>query len=350
METLVFDNENKRHIKCHIFDCEDHYELRTAGNTARFSKNNRALNAVIDCIKLYGNPQSSPQSKMGFAFRKKKKPSRTYEHVIHLSHVLFATYTRKPTAYYLGRRLCYIDGDENNLTKENIRLAVDYKTSIIEIDRQEYTVVTSGGMLSITNYSENLHQIIENMAWQYDKKSRAMKNKPFGKRGCYLHQLIWAYHNRDGVNADNWRDIVFQTCSAMGGSIDHKKTWGPHLPRWDNRIENLQLIPKRLNSLKSNCTKSLPTSCFYLPTTGGEIYGRYDYMNSTISVYHHTGDATADGIAALKQFCKTGKFSEELNIKTYKINTQEGLALLLAELHENKLYQEVFDKCLTLKR
>jgi len=349
MKTLIYEHENKQHIKCHIYDCGDYYEIKTDRSSAKFSKNNRALSVVIDTINLYGNPQSSPKSRIGFVFRQRNKLDRSLKHIVQLSHVLLAAYTNQPVSYYKGKRLHYIDGNENNLRKENIRTVSNSSTTVIEVHGKKYTLVTTKAGVSVTDYFPELHKIIESISWEYNQHAKALRNKPFRKAPTFLHQLVWVYHN-DGATFENWRDKIAEVCTGRNGvTIDHKKSGNSDNPRWDNRITNLQLLSGPLNSKKGNCTRALPNNTFYIPTANGETYGLYGPDN-TMQVCAFEGAATNKSIEMLKHFCKTGTFHDDSAIHSYSFSSAEGSALLSNINHESIYYQEVLNKCLLKKK
>ena len=210
-------------------------------------------------------------------------------------------------------------------------------------------IMTNGVVkYSVTNYEAELFEILNSCSWWYKERDQGFE----ASLGCHQERyafpfVVWAYH-RHGLTFEGWR----QQCQELSKlfreenlSIDHKQVTGELVGKWDCRIENLQAIRQGLNSAKRDCTKVLQENCFYIPTTEGALYGRYNVETSTVDVCEMNNDPDMEEIKQLRHFCKNGKMAEGTKYTTYAWNEKEAIETITAAYEATKFYQEVYAVC-----
>lgn len=167
---VIYEKQNQMHYVCRIRELDDCYEIATSRGHAKFSKDDKARAAVISHVEQYGIPQIAPTAKMGFVFRKKIRQTRRWQHVVSLAKVVYAAYEGKDPALYKGRRLQYLDGDENNLMRDNLALYEKISVDITRIANRPYIRLKCQNHAAIADYDEELYEIVRNLHWRFDKE------------------------------------------------------------------------------------------------------------------------------------------------------------------------------------
>lgn len=338
---VIYEKENQMHYVCRIRELDDCYELAASRGRAKFSKDDKALAAVISHVEQYGIPQIAPTVKMGFVFRRKIRQTRRWQHVVSLAKVVYAAYEGKDPASYKGRRLQYLDGDENNLMRDNLALYEKISVDVTRIADRPYIRLKCQNHAAIADYDKELYEIVRNLHWQFDKEGCVFRHARYKDSPVYFHQLIWAYW-MGKVRGTAWPESL-ETSTIAGWSIDHKKSGPVKNARWDNRMLNLQMIPAGCNSKKGSCTRQMQPNTFYLPTAHGALYGRYQIETGEIEVCASDVNTTSDSVADLRYFCKTGDFTDNATYHSYGPQSPEWIYIIGRELDEFKLYKGVFE-------
>lgn len=270
--------------------------------------------AVIDTIEEFGH----------FIYNK-SNDSFVVNHdsqSIYLKSLIYAAghnrHARKIKGY-----ICTKDGQSGHLFLDN--LALD-ETSLIpcETNYGKYIILfnQAKGAITYTNYDKGFYDILSKIKFNYrdDKRWFTCCKNPKVR----FQDFVWVYYHTSNVNWDNVFDKIeeFKKSCCAGKeqinyiTIDHKDA-----NRFNNCIENLQLLPHYLNSKKSNCTRKLQRNCFYKPLIGAEILGKtkpiaplFETLNNSIGIKAfdydlcriEDKDKGEAEIIELVNFCKTG--------------------------------------------
>lgn len=341
-EQILFRQKSNRGRKSEIIECSDHYRLiweRANGSQALvcFDKQDKVLNAVIKALSDFGNPQYSTY---GPIFQKFEGRKTIY--ICSLAQVITAALRGGKRNDYSRRRIKYLDQNPFNLQGNNIFYPEKVFASVVEISgekfiRLKYKEKTRGTLYSITNYDPALYKIVLSLHWDYYERGQIFKAvNTYRKEQYPFHYLVWVFF-RCGATETNWKEKIAEL-RASNATMDHKHSAECGLNKWDNRIENLQLMPRKLNSKKGNCTSKLRANCFFIPTEEGAIYGKYE--NEYIEMCS-IEDITESNLGNLKTFCSTGNIASELDGLQLKLSSKEAINVLKTDLFEAKLYQEV---------
>lgn len=342
--TILFRTKNDWNV---IVEEEDCYVLRSRQGQAVFDKDKNALRAVINAIQKYGNAKWSKANRSGYRFQDNHR-----NFICSLAQVLYCAYHRLSRDALLHGSLKYKDGNQFNLRKANLTLPQKQSIKRISILGKQYILLQIETddykrHCALVNYDPGLYDLLASMGWQFVKSGQCLyayiSGMSAGKKYAPLYHVVWAYFHYRNVTKDNLSEKITELRLYMRVnelSVDHKKV-SPIGGRWDNRIENLQIIPKTLNSSKNSSTVRLHGDQFYIPTTNGEIYGRYDWTNGYIDYCENEGDATVASINQLRQFCKTGEFQETDNHYKVPLDSPKGAEIQHADFRETKLYLEV---------
>lgn len=354
---IVFQQKNRMGYICQVIEHDDCYELQAQGRggsweSAWFDKDKRVLDVVTAAIKRYGKPNYWSH---GFVFVEQRHGF--WKHQCMLTKVVYAAYHQLELDALAGASIRCLDENHCNLRCDNLTLfCVSSGTNTtqrrITLCGKDYILLESTNAngksgFAVTNYSPELFQILSECRWRCHDEDRVPRVDFGGGEQYRLPLLVWSYFNC-GLTATDWREQyekIRQNYWKKDITIDHKQDSSAQCRKWDNRIENLQAIPRSLNSSKRNCTKNIPDGCFYIPTTEGAICSRIDTSAHTMDVYRMTNDPTMEEIQQLRHFCKTGELSEETNYATIDLSDAEAIEITLAAYAESKLYQEVYSLC-----
>jgi len=302
----ISEDKDAENHKIFIRDMGNEYRIDSMGAYATFDKTEKMLNGIIHAVNKYGTLISGEYNAPHFhALINGRK---TY---LPLVQIVAGIHNNVPHSTFKGKRFFYRDHNHRNLHTNNIwcsGCAVDMFTEL----GQQYIIIVcvkrGKRHFAITNYSPELFTIINTRNWYYDSGSQeitAMNNKK-------LKHFVWAFHKKGATN-NNIDDILNRMSKEFNpdnfpspkGSmlvIDHKVAEDE---KWDNRIENLQVITFSLNVQKLDCTSRIKDGCFYVPIDDGEVYGKY--ANKTLSVYYRNSEFTSNELDKLKKFCKNGE-------------------------------------------
>lgn len=349
LDKVVFRNENQNHYVCEIVERDEYYELRTQGrkgiwHKAILSKDAHALEKLKEAIRKWGNPK---YYKQGFVFYS-GRCSRQYEST--LAQVLYVAYHCEKRDVINGKNLRFKDGDAFNLRDDNLILTRRVQT--VTINGSKYIMIKQerkDGKIrcAITNYSKSLYEILNSCDWHYKESNKCFL---VNRKNSYRYRLpfvIWAY-TQYRITPENWLQRcqeIRQDFCEHNLSIDHKKVTGQIVGKWDCRMENLQAIPHRLNTIKSSCTMCLLKDCFYIPTIDGAVYGKIYMEDGVLVLSHMDNDPGKDKIQQLRYFCKNGVMAEHSNYSTIALNSKEALDILMAAYNEAKFHEEVYNVC-----
>lgn len=324
-----------------IVEEDDCYVLRSRQGQAVFDKDKNALRAVINAIQKYGNAKWSKANRSGYRFQDNHR-----NFICSLAQVLYCAYAGMPIDKLSGRKLKYVDGDPFNLQKNNI---VTKKQSVQCISilgnhfiRLQVYTKDQKCHWAITNGDPGLLDLLSSLSWHFHKGGNCLRTT-VNRKPVKLYYVVWAYFHCGDVTKENLAEKIVELQTYMSEnkmSIDHKKA-SHNNERNDNRLENLQIIPKTLNSSKGNGTSKLHGDQFYIPTENGELYGSFDWDNGYIDFCENEGDATVASIDQLRQFCKTGEFQETDNHYKIPLDSPKGVEIQQADFRETKLYLEV---------
>lgn len=341
---ILFRTKNDWNVIVEEKDC---YVLRSRQGQAVFDKDKSALRAVINAIQKYGNAKWSKANRSGYRFQDNHR-----NFICSLAQVLYCVYHRLSHDALLHGSLKYKDGNQFNLRKANLTLPQKQSIKLISILGKQYILLrieTDGHKrhCAVVNYDPVLYDLLSTIGWQFVKSKQCLgatiRRTAVDKQSITLYHVVWAYFHYRDVTKDNLSEKIKELQMYMRTnelSVDHKKV-SPIGGRWDNRIENLQLIPKTLNSSKTDSTSRLHGNLFYIPTTNGEIYGHYDWTNGYINFCENESDATVASIDQLRRFCKAGEFQETDNHYKVPLNSPKGVEIQQADFRETKLYSEV---------
>ena len=345
---VVFQSCNQLHLGCEIVDRGNHYELRVQGlknkwRSAYFDKFEPALDAVVKMIERFGNPRYRDT---GFIFYDRK--NRRWIHNSTLSRVIYNAYYRNKTGED-ERNVTHLDGNPFNLRRKNLRRRLVVKTLKINGGRYillKYTTKKGDTRYAITEYNSELLKIIQSRCWCYEELKQVFTTQIDGE--LYpLHLLVWAFHER-GLTYDNWKEGLYKVkreLRSAGLTIDHKKSSGLAIGKFDNRYINLQALPAILNSNKGQCTRRLPENCFYVPRPDGAWYGKMDTEDRSVAVCRMINNPDEKAVSNLRFFCKTGEFNEDVEYTVLDWNDGEAKETMMAAYAETKFTMEVYNLC-----
>lgn len=345
---VVFQSCNQMNFGCEIIDRDRHYELRVQGikdewRSAYFDKNQAVLDAVVAMIEQYGNPC---YQKTGFLFR--EKVGRRWAHRATLSRVVFnAYYPGKTDEEY--RNVTHCDGNPFNLRRKNLRRRFVVKTVKINGARYillEYTTKKGDTRYAITEYNSELLKIIQSRCWCYEELKQAFTTKIDGELYPF-HLLVWAFY-KYGLTHDNWQERLYKAKRELREAdlaIDHKKSNGLAIGKFDNRHINLQALPAILNSNKGKCTRRLPENCFYIPRPDGAWYGKMNAADRSVAVCRMANSPDEKAISNLRFFCTTGEFDKNMEYAVLDWNSEEAKEIMIAAYAETKFGMEVYNLC-----
>lgn len=340
---IVFKYESHKRKQCYIYECTDRYELHVDNIVAAFDKSEKSLAAIVNAFRDYGAPVSFRKRNIGFGFRKTDKQYRL-ECVIPMSHILLSSYNNTPLTSYRGKRVSYVDGDAFNLRQSNLSLTQTILVDIVSLYGKKYTRIKckeNTSAVAITNYDETLHGLISSLSWHYWRKDKVFRTTASNNKKRFLHQLVWVYYKYGATESDWAKKIDDMYNNNVGFVIDHKKCWN-QVGKFDNRIENLQLIPQSNNFLKSNVTAKMNGDMFYIPTCNGAVYGKFTDGQSSVTYCRLCGDLEKEDIKNIWAFYRTGKFSNGVDHKELARDDSEMLDIVLSNIHETKLYMEAY--------
>jgi len=351
MENVVFKSKSTKNYALEIVERDDDYELRIEGRNdvwryAWFSKDSNALRTLIATIREYGHPR---HYETGFVFVGEQDGKKGYQNT--LGRVMYAAYHRKKASAALYTCIHFKDGNVYNLRRDNLVRSGGAKT--VTINNEKYILVkqtqTDGGVrMAITNYTSELFEILDSCTWYYDGHKKSFYTGTTRYRGRFnLPFVVWAYFQR-GLTPENWKEEYAkfkQEFQKEDLTIDHKKVVGRVIGKWDCRIENLQALRRELNSAKNSCTKLLGPNCFYIPTSGGAVYGRYDVENGTVDVCKMSNTPDKEEIRQLRYFCKNSKMADGAKYITCAWGDEETIEIMTTAYREAKFYQEVYAIC-----
>lgn len=341
-ERVLFESKKGRNK---IIEKSNEYVLISPGGQAVFDKNPDVFNAVTSAINEYGDAKWSRNNKCGFRFQDNHS-----SFICSLSMVVHSALTGRANEEYKGRRIWHRDKNPYNLKMENLIAPSRQSIEIVKVDDCQFiktSLTTNDGEshISITNFDKELYKIIKSTTWRYSSTAKTLQCSTVNGKQCCLYHLVWTYFNSN-IDCSNWRPAVarfLEIAFSKSLSIDHKQCQVKS-DRWDNRIENLQLLPKRLNSKKGSCTAKMQNNCFYIPTEYGEAYGKINQNAKTIEINSVSGMDTEERIENLRYFCKTGDFSPVTVFETLDANSRRAKKYITNIKFEEKLYQEVLNK------
>ena len=337
-EKIIFRTKNDRNV---IVEEEDCYILRAPKGEAVFDKKKIVLKAVLSAIERYGNAVYT--KKKGFYFF---VPGKNRKYVCSLGQIIYCANNGLSLSVLSGRLLKYMDGNPFNLRKRNVVMPHKQSVSLISICEKQYILVQTETenkkcCCAVVNADPDLFNLLSSLSWHYHKRDGCLRTTVGGKH-LRFHHVVWAYFNYENISKSNLVEKVLELRTYLhinGLSVDHKKS--SIISRWDNRIENLRLLPNKLNGVKGDRTSKLHGDQFYIPTTSGEIYGRYDWAGGYIDLCENECDATVASIDQLRRFCKAGEFQETDNHYKIPLNSPKGVEIQQADFRETKLYSEV---------
>lgn len=350
---VVYRHENKNHRACEIISLDDEYMLRVEGRKnsgkvyfAYFDKNERALEAVKECLQQYSGLEMRPN---GLLFVKYENCALTKFR--YLSQVLYGAYNplTKPEDI---KKVYYLNGDHTNLRSWNLRMHESTKVEIVDLCGCEYikisyTTKKGESWFAITDYDHDLFEILRSDYLSYMKNKGMFFLGKWQTQRFQLSQVVVAHKLYESTVRD-WKEKTMKFRNDIHKdvelSVDHKKANSTHFGKWDNRYKNLQVITATLNASKGSWTKKLPANCFYIPTETGALYGRHNDAAGVTEVREMTNDPTAAEIDDLRHFCRTGTWNEGEQYNSYALGSKESMDVIIQELSETKFYMEVLNQ------
>ena len=261
---------------------------KITGAVLKFDLNENVISALINSMNAHGN-YHYVKSKQEFLLHRNDSTK-----VYSAKHLIFAELNNIPIEIAKHYYVTTINGDKLDCTAGNLKGHPPF-----EVKQSDTHILILNGTAEpqkISYYPE-LFDIISSLKWH--RKNKNYLSTEIKGADVRLSHLCYVFYHTKGCDIGNYETHVFkfkERIERENLTVDHK------LNRNDNTVENLELLPRPLNSKKFNHAENMQPHQFYKPLKNGECAGRHEYPRDVCAqIYKKVFKETPYDLALLPQ-------------------------------------------------